>query len=69
MDVALRVADQPDSSLVTRKLCAVRRWVAGAPAYFARHGRPQRPHDLQDHACLGYSYLPSGETWRFTSAT
>ena len=25
-----------------------------------------RPRDLRDHACLGYLYLATGETWRFT---
>ena len=25
-----------------------------------------RPRDLREHACLGYAYLASGETWRFT---
>lgn len=66
IDVAVRIADLPDSSLIARRLCPVRRWVVATPAYFARHGRPRRPRDLRDHACLGYSYLATGETWRFT---
>jgi DNA-binding transcriptional LysR family regulator len=66
IDVALRIAALPDSSLVARRLCPVRRWVVGTPDYFARHGRPLRPRDLKDHACLGYLYLATGETWRFT---
>jgi len=40
----------------------------GAPAYFARHGTPQRPRDLERHACLGYSYLATGDRWHFTNA-
>ena len=28
----------------------------------------RRPRDLRDHACLGYLYLATGETWRFTDA-
>src|SRR5690242_11461743 len=47
-----RIVDLPDSSLVARRLCPVRRWVVGAPAYFARHGTPQRPRDLERHASL-----------------
>ncbi len=66
IDVALRIGDLSDSSLVARRLCPVRRWVVGAPAYFARHGRPLRPRDLREHACLAYSYQATGETWRFT---
>ena len=54
IDVALRIADLPDSSLIARRLCPVRRWVVGAPEYFARHGTPLRPRDLGKHACLGY---------------
>jgi DNA-binding transcriptional LysR family regulator len=65
IDVALRIADLPDSSLIARRLCPVRRWVVGTPGYFLRRGTPQRPRDLENHACLGYSYLMSGETWRF----
>jgi len=66
IDVAIRIAELEDSSLIARRLCPVRRWLVGAPAYFARHGRPAQPRDLRHHACLGYSYLASGETWRFT---
>ncbi len=67
IDIAVRIADLPDSSLVARRLCPVRRWVVGAPAYFARHGTPQRPRDLERHACLGYSYLATGDRWHFTN--
>jgi DNA-binding transcriptional LysR family regulator len=66
IDVALRVDDLPDSSLIARRLCPVRRWVVGAPSYFARHGRPQRPRELKDHACLVYSHCSTGGTWRFS---
>ncbi len=69
IDVALRIADLADSSLLARRLCPVRRFVVGAPGYFARHGRPTRPRDLRQHRCLGYGYLASGETWRFTDAS
>ncbi|HEV2302104.1 MAG TPA: LysR family transcriptional regulator [Stellaceae bacterium] len=67
IDVAVRIAELPDSSLLARRLCPVRRWVVGAPAYFARHGTPRRPSELEGHACLGYSYLATGERWRFTN--
>jgi DNA-binding transcriptional LysR family regulator len=67
-DLALRIADMPDSSLVARRLCPVRRWIVGDPAYFAKRGTPERPKDLKDHSCLGYSYLVSGETWHFSNA-
>ncbi len=68
IDVALRIAEMPDSSLLARRLCAVRRWVVGSPEYFARHGTPAHPRELKTHACLGYNYLASGQAWRFLAA-
>lgn len=69
IDVALRIADLPDSALVARKLCPVRRWVVGAPSYFQRHGVPERPRDLSNHVCFGYTNLMSGDIWRFKNAS
>lgn len=68
VDVALRIADLPDSGLVARRLCAVHRYVVAAPAYLARHGTPLQPQDLKQHRCFGYSNLASGNVWHFRHA-
>jgi DNA-binding transcriptional LysR family regulator len=67
-DMALRIAALPDSSLVARRLCAAPRYVVASPAYLEARGRPTHPAHLADHACLGYAYLPTPETWRFVNA-
>jgi len=64
-DLALRIAALPDSSLRARHLCQVPRQLVGAPAYFARHGRPSHPGELAGHVCLGYAYLPVPDRWSF----
>jgi DNA-binding transcriptional LysR family regulator len=64
-DVAMRIAALPDSSLTARRLCPVNRALVAAPSYLEQRGRPERPEDLEQHACLGYAYLPTPEIWRF----
>ena len=39
-DMALRIAQLPDSSLVARLLCSMTRMVVGTPGYLAKHGTP-----------------------------
>jgi DNA-binding transcriptional LysR family regulator len=68
IDVAVRIANPPDSSLIARRLCPVRRWVVGTADYFHRRGTPRHPRELRDHACLGYAWLAAGQAWRFRDA-
>lgn len=64
-DLALRISNLVDSSLLARRLCSVRMLLVGAPSYFERAGRPAHPRDLAQHTTLQYMYLRSGSSWRF----
>ena len=54
-DVALRIAELPDSSLRARRLCTIQAHIVAAPAYLARHGTPTHPAQLGEHRLFGYS--------------
>jgi DNA-binding transcriptional LysR family regulator len=51
-DLAVRFGEPPPSSLVARKLLETRIVTVAAPAYLARHGRPEKPADLANHLCI-----------------
>lgn len=65
IDVALRIARLPDSSLRARRLAPIAMHVVASPGYLDRHGRPQHPAELGEHPCLCYTNVPT-EIWRFT---
>ncbi len=65
LDLAVRIGELSDSSLVARRLGDARRMVCAAPAYLARRGVPQRPADLAVHDGLLYAHQTHGPAWRF----
>ena len=65
VDIALRVGQLNDSTLVARKIVDLTQVVCASPKYLAEHGRPVRPSDLAGHACLTLSHIPGSATWPF----
>ncbi|WP_172581371.1 LysR family transcriptional regulator [Vibrio harveyi] len=61
-DVAVRLAELKDSSLVARKLAPDRRIVVASPEYLVQHGTPQSPEELVNHECVTLAGL---ENWVF----
>ncbi len=51
-DIAIRIAELTDSSLVARRLAPVRRILCATPAYLTAHGTPRSLEDLDRHICL-----------------
>ena len=66
VDVALRIGDLEDSSLIAVRVGTVRRVTCASPSYLSRHGRPQKPEDLRRHIAVTFDNLASPEEWRFS---
>jgi len=52
VDLAIRIAELKESSLIVRKLASNKRMLVASPAYLAKHGTPNVPGDLLHHNCL-----------------
>lgn len=66
-DLAIRIGELRDSSLVARRVGAIRRVVCASPAYFAARGTPQNPSDLGTHDCVTFEGLMSPKAWIFST--
>ncbi len=65
IDLAIRVGEITDPSLVARRIGATRRVAVASPAYLKRRGTPRTPADLADHDCVVYTRLATGNHWHF----
>jgi DNA-binding transcriptional LysR family regulator len=66
-DVAIRMGELADSSLVSRRLRRTRWVTVAAPSYLARHPAPREPADLERHNCLRF-IGPNGRPREWTFA-
>lgn len=64
-DLAIRIGELSDSSLIARRLGSIPSFVCASPEYLAAHGTPQHPDDLGDHICLIDTNYQSGTHWPF----
>src|SRR5258707_1019800 len=66
VDLAVRIGELPDSSMMATRVGAIRRVICGSPAYFAARGTPREPRDLVAHDCVTFEGLTSAKVWTFT---
>jgi DNA-binding transcriptional LysR family regulator len=66
-DLALRAGHTPDSTLISRKLGVIRKYLLAAPEFIDRLGAPEKPADLERLPCLVFA--PGGNTWTLASGS
>lgn len=68
IDVAVRIGDLSDSSLIARQVASVRHVLVASPQYLASHSALSSPADLRSHSLIVLDSLtPNGE-WRFDAS-
>jgi molybdate transport repressor ModE-like protein len=63
-DLAIRIGELHDSTLVARRITRSQRVLCASPAYLKRRGVPRSPADLMEHDCLPLSQVGSQGLWR-----
>ena len=63
IDVAVRIGELPDSSLVAVRLGMTRRVFCASPAYLAARGTPRTPEDLVGHDCISLIGFSQPDVW------
>ena len=67
LDMAVRIGQLRDSSLVASEVGQVYRTLVASPAYLKRHGYPQSPAMLTQHHLIAGSTPSVQREWRFGS--
>lgn len=64
-DLAVRIGNLENSSLISRKLTTTRMIIAASPTYIDQYGMPMHPNDLKQHKIIMYSHWAKKEQWSF----
>jgi len=62
-DLAVRIANLPDSSLRTRRVGPIRVVLAASPGWIEQHGEPAHPSDIPGDRCFAYTSAPGRQSW------
>jgi DNA-binding transcriptional LysR family regulator len=67
LDLAMRVGEITDMSVVARRSGTAVRVAAAAPGYIKRHGEPSSPAELANHTCIVHDVGPDSDVWTFVT--
>jgi DNA-binding transcriptional LysR family regulator len=66
LDIAIRVGEIADPSLVARKVGSTTPTTIASPAYLQQRGEPTQPSDLTQHECIIFTRGTDPTEWVFT---
>lgn len=65
IDVGIRIAHLPDSSMIAKPVGHIRRVVCASPDLLKRTGPISHPKQLSDHDCVRFTHITPGGQWPF----
>jgi DNA-binding transcriptional LysR family regulator len=68
VDLAFRVGELEDSSLVARRILTYRHQLVASPEYLQKNKPPKTPQELLSHRLLAFSFWRPENTWNFIHA-
>jgi len=68
MDLAVRVGEAAEKSLISRQLFRTELLTVAAPNYLERNGYPKGPMELESHRLIDFSYRTGPQSWRYECA-
>jgi DNA-binding transcriptional LysR family regulator len=67
LDLAMRVGEITDTSLVARRTGTAVRVAVATPSYIERRGEPSSPAELANHTCIVHDVGPDSDMWTFVT--
>ncbi len=65
IDVAVRIGELPDSTLIARHVGDVRRMLVASPGYLAKRGAPKTAAELKLHSIIAFTALMPNSEWTY----
>lgn len=65
IDLAIRIGNNADSSLIQKILAYHQLIMCASPTYLGKHGEPLKMDDLTNHQCLLYLHQIQAVTWKY----
>lgn len=65
VDLAVRISELPDSSMVAVRVGTIRNVICASPGYLALRGTPRHPGEIAGHDCVTRTTLTIPDAWPF----